>query len=119
MKLSTFTAFAAVLGTGLITINAGAAVEVDPKIHKLCIEAKDYSGCVRSMKGEEAAPIRVIQTQSTDGNQCPAGSAYMGGGNCQQVTCSYTNIGAVRALGHDQIIAGKKDSMGKDVWGCS
>ena len=42
----------------------------------------------------------------------------MGGGNCQQVECQYTTAGAIRALGHDQIIAGKKDKNGKDVWGC-
>ena len=33
--------------------------EVDPKIHKLCIEAKDYSGCVRSMKGESSSSDAV------------------------------------------------------------
>ena len=29
-----------------------AFAEVDPKIHKLCVEAKDYAGCVRAMKGD-------------------------------------------------------------------
>jgi len=95
-----------------------ALAEVDPKIHKLCIEAKDYAGCVRAMTGKSDEPQKIIQVQSTDGNQCPAGSAYVGGGNCQQVSCEYTTAGAIRALGHDQIIAGKKDSSGKDVWGC-
>ena len=93
--------------------------DVDPSIHKLCVEAKDYAGCVRSMKGDTS--VRVINSQGADiaeGNQCPAGSAYMGGGNCQQVKCEYTTAGAIRALGHDQLIAGKKDKNGKDVWGC-
>ena len=96
------------------------AGDVDPSIHKLCIEAKDYAGCVRSMKGDTS--VRVINSQGADvaeGNQCPAGSAYMGGGNCQQVQCQYTTAGAIRALGHDQLIAGRKDKNGKDVWGCS
>ena len=109
MKLSTFTAFAAVLGTGLITINAGTAVEVDPKIHKLCIEAKDYAGCVRAMKGDTST--RVINSQGADiaeGNQCPSGWAYVGGGNCQQVTCDYDRVnGLGLSEGHDQRIAGK------------
>ena len=95
------------------------AGDVDPSIHKLCVEAKDYAGCVRSMKGDTS--VRVINSQGADvaeGNQCPSGSAYMGGGNCQQVQCEYTTAGAIRALGHDQLIAGKKDKNGKDVWGC-
>ena len=95
-----------------------ALAEVDAKTHKLCIEAKDYAGCVRAMTGKADEPQKIIQIQSSDGNQCPAGSAYVGGGNCQQVNCEYTTAGAIRALGHDQIIAGKKDASGKDVWGC-
>ena len=113
-SLLTFAALGAVLSSAM----TAQAAEVDPKIHKLCIEAKDYAGCVRAMKGEDTPVMRVIQTQSSDGNQCPSGSAYMGGGNCQQVQCEYMNVGAVRALGHDSLIAGKKDKNGKDVWGC-
>ena len=30
-----------------------ALAEVDPKIHKLCLDAKDYSGCVRTMTGKD------------------------------------------------------------------
>ena len=118
MKLFNAIPCAAFIGMGFISISAVNAVEVEPKIHKLCTEAKDYAGCVRAMKGEDAPVMRVIQTQSSDGNQCPSGSAYMGGGNCQQVQCEYTTVGAVRALGHDSLIAGKKDKNGKDVWGC-
>ncbi len=89
---------------------------VDPKIHKLCIDAKDYAGCVRVMQGETApAPVtRVINSQGADiaeGNQCPAGSAYVGGGNCQQVRCEYNSSG-FNALGHDELVAGKPG------WGC-
>ena len=99
-----------------------ALAEVDPKIHKLCIEAKDYAGCVRAMKGDTSQTvIREIRSQGADiseGNQCPAGSAYMGGGNCQQVKCEYSRSIASAGLGHDQLIAGLKDKYGKDVWGC-
>ena len=116
--LFTSIALASVASTGTF-ISQAKAGDVDPSIHKLCVEAKDYAGCVRSMKGDTS--IRVINSQGADvaeGNQCPAGSAYMGGGNCQQVQCEYTTAGAIRALGHDQLIAGKKDKNGKDVWGC-
>jgi len=104
-----------VLGT------SARAGEVDPKIHKLCIEAKDYIGCVRAMKGDTAPTgARVINSQGADiaeGNQCTAGYAYIGGGNCQDVRCEYNSSG-FNALGHDSLIAGKKDSSGNDVWGC-
>lgn len=42
----------------LVAIGAGQlpglSQQVDPKIHKLCVEAKDYSGCVKSMT---SAPV--------------------------------------------------------------
>ena len=86
--------------------------QVEPKNHKLCLEAKDYAGCVRAMTGDASPPIttRVITSQGADiaeGNQCPAGSAYVGGGNCQQVTCHYNPSLGFVALGHDSILAGK------------
>jgi hypothetical protein len=96
--------------------------QVAPAIHKLCIEAKDYAGCVRAMKGESLPASRVINSQGADiseGNQCPKGAAYVGGGNCQQVECEYTSSTAVRSLGHDQLIAGLKDNKGNDIWSCS
>ena len=122
VKLFSGICVAAVVGSSLLIGNSVKASEVDPKIHNLCVEAKDYAGCVRAMKGDTSpAAIRTINSQGADiaeGNQCPSGSAYMGGGNCQQVQCEYTTAGAIRALGHDSLIAGKKDKNGKDVWGC-
>ena len=98
-----------------------AMAQVDQKIHKLCIEAKDYEGCVRAMKGSTGQPSsRQITSQGADiaeGNQCTAGFAYIGGGNCQDVRCEYNSSG-FNALGHDGLIAGKKDNAGNDVWGC-
>ena len=113
MKLSTIAAVTAVVGIGFITINGGAAVEVEPKIHKLCIEAKDYAGCVRVMKGDTSK--RAINSQGadiTEENQCIKEYAYIGGGNCQDVSCTYP----AGPLGHDQTTAGLKDKNGKDVW---
>ena len=121
MKLSAFVAIAAVIGGSFLIPVPSEATEVAPKIHKLCIEAKDYAGCVRAMNGESMPTSRQINSQGADiaeGNQCPGGAAYMGGGNCQQVQCEYTSSTAVRSLGHDQMIAGLKDNKGKDVWGC-
>jgi len=95
------------------------AADVDPSIHKLCVEAKDYAGCVRAMKGDTSSITRVINSQGADiaeGNKCPAGTAYIGGGNCQEVKCQYQK--GINPLGHDQLVAGKKDRNGKDVWGC-
>ena len=87
--------------------------EVDPKIHKLCIEAKDYAGCVRAMKGDTTTTtIREIRSQGADiaeGNQCPAGFAYVGGGNCMEVKCKYNPSGFGYDTGHDQRVAGKSD----------
>lgn len=102
----------------LLAPTAAFSQSVDPKIHKLCVEAKDYAGCVRAMNGEKEAPVtRTINSQGADiaeGNQCTSGYAYIGGGNCQDVRCIYP----ASDLGHDQLIAGKKDVNGKDVWGC-
>lgn len=103
-----------------ILLAAPVMAQVDPKIHKLCIEAKDYAGCVRAMTGSSEASSRLVTSQGVDiaeGNQCNAGFAYIGGGNCQDVRCEYNSSG-FNALGHDGLVAGKKDSSGKDIWGC-
>ena len=46
-----------------------AFAEVDPKIHKLCIEAKDYSGCVKAqgaIKGSDTASSGVAEARSKE-----------------------------------------------------
>jgi hypothetical protein len=105
----------------LSAMQANASPKVDPSTHKLCIQAKDYVGCVRAMNGEALSPesSRTITSQGADvaeGNQCPAGYAYIGGGNCQDVRCEY---GGASSLGHDQLIAGLKDKEARDAWGCT
>ena len=54
---------------------------------------------------------RVINSQGADiaeGNQCPSGWAYVGGGNCQQVACDYDRVnGLGLSEDHDQRVAGK------------
>ncbi len=111
MRFLPLVATAAIAGS---LFNIASASEVDPKIHKLCIEAKDYAGCVRAMKGETMPTSRVINSQGADiaeGNQCPSGFAYVGGGNCMEVKCSWGKL-AFRSIGHDQRVAGKAG------WGC-
>ena len=73
-----------------VRISTPALSEVDPKIHKLCIEAKDYAGCVRAMKGE-TSPVGGTRLrlglQDELGNSCPAGYAYSGSGQCRSIKC--------------------------------
>ena len=62
---------------------------VDPEVHKLCLPAADYAGCVKTMTGN-LNQNRVIMDQGvslSEGNACPEGYAYKGGGTCQIVEC--------------------------------
>ena len=91
-----------------VVLAAPVMAQVDPKIHKLCIEAKDYAGCVRAMNGETAPVTRVINSEGSnvaEGNSCPASYAYRGGGMCQEVTCSYED-------GNDPLLGGKNHKCG-------
>jgi len=106
---------AAVGGFLSAPIYAQTAAQVDPKIHKLCVEAKDYAGCVRAMQGDTTPTTRQINSQGADiaeGNECSSGWAYVGGGNCMEVKCYYGHW-SYRTLGHDSRIAGKPG------WGCA
>ena len=80
-----------------VSLPAFAAGDVAPEIHDLCIKAADYRGCVEAQKG----------TPEYLGNKCKAGYAYVGAGNCQKVTCSFTGIGGGDR--HDPIVAGKSN----------
>jgi len=98
---------------------AQVSTQVDPKIHKLCLEAKDYAGCVRAMNGDTSSTTRQINSQGADiaeGNQCPSGWAYVGGGNCMEVKCIYPKYLGQGERGHDQRIAGKNWSCGGVGW---
>ena len=91
-QLNSSTKIRIVLAPILLAVSLPAFAEVDPKIHKLCIEAKDYSGCVRSMKGETSTETTVNQIQRqganlTEGNMCPKAHLSSGGRYCQRVVC--------------------------------
>lgn len=91
-----------------MALPAPLLAEVDPKIHKLCIEAKDYQGCVKAMKGESENKTTVIQEnvdagKRVSGNSCPHTYAYFGAGWCRQVYCTL-GLGFGK---HDPTLAGK------------
>ena len=107
-----------VLAVVLIAGIPAKADNVNPAIHKLCLEARDYAGCVNSQTSKESAPgaatKAIILNEGVAlpaGNSCPDGYAYTGGGYCKRVKCEYNSSG-FNALGHDQLVAGKSK------WGC-
>ncbi|WP_186544533.1 hypothetical protein [Synechococcus sp. ROS8604] len=51
-KLHSSTKMKILLAPLLLAVSLPAFAEVDPKIHKLCIEAKDYAGCVLIQEGK-------------------------------------------------------------------
>ena len=91
-----------------LALASPAIAEVDPKIHKLCSEAKDYLGCVKAMNGETEDKRTVIQEtfdagKRVSGNSCPHTYAYFGAGWCRQVYCTL-GLGFGK---HDPSLAGK------------
>ena len=97
-------AISAIFGALSLPLTPALAVEVDPVIHKLCIEAKDYLGCVKAMSGDSTSSERQsvdIDMIRTSGNSCPSTHAYTGAGYCEKVIC----IRNYR--GHDYRLGGK------------
>lgn len=97
-----------------VLLTAPALAQVDPKVHKLCVEAKDYQGCVKAMtsgaSGQENSPssVRIIEGErELTGNSCPADMAYAGSGWCSDVIC----VG--RSSGHSPGLGGKNWSCPK------
>ena len=91
------------LNIALTALALGAPVlaETPERVHQLCIEAKDYMGCVKAMTTEKLSHSEI-------GNKCQTQFAYIGDGNCQRVGCRYgwwlTGSGI-----NNQIVAGKSD----------
>ena len=89
--------------------------EVDPKIHKMCIQAKDYLGCVKAMAGPDNTSEKNITVDldkiRTTGNSCPDGFAYKGAGYCQEIKCFAGGK-------HDPRLAGKGHKcIGRPMFG--
>lgn len=99
-------------GIVLATIGAHSALAgVDPKIAEFCLKAQDFQGCVNSMSGkkpeETTTTVRQVQQQGanlTEGNSCPNGHVYSGGGYCQRVVCVKRGL---FGKGHDQYLGGR------------
>ena len=96
------------IASASIAIGAIPAVaEVDAKTHKLCLEAKDYLGCVKAMKGEEDEIEKDDYTRfiyggsEQTGNVCPNGYGYVGAGYCRKIECK-------RAKKNNPDLAGKR-----------
>lgn len=103
-----------IIATAIISMSPSAVLcqNIDPKTHSLCIEAKDYAGCIKSMKGDNSKNTVIDQVQRqeanlNEGNFCPAQHLYSGGGYCQRVICVYRGLSG---KGHGQGLGGKNAS---------
>ena len=68
MKLLNSIAAVSIAGISIASISSIKAAEVDTKMHQLCIEAKDYIGCIRAMKGETSTEKTVNQINRQGAN---------------------------------------------------
>ena len=67
----------------LLAVSLPAFAEVDPKIHKLCIEAKDYAGCV-SIQEEKVNEKKSLKASGVctkqDKSDCNSALGFFNGG---------------------------------------
>ena len=104
------------LTAGLLSPIAAKA-EVDSKVHKMCLQAKDYMGCVKAQSKQGATPsskkvIKNLITSERVGNACPEGYAYIMDNLCQKVDCHQGYSVFSRRKKDDPIVAGKS------TWKC-
>ena len=81
---------------------------VAPEVHKLCLPAADYLGCIKAQSGN-SNHMRITVDEGvalSEGNACPANMAYVGGGTCQRVKCDVGAFG-IKFGRHDPLLAGK------------
>ena len=93
----------------LLGLTTTVSAAVDPEIHKLCLKATDYVGCVKMQSAEGSGVSRVIIQEGSaisEGNTCPDTHAYIGNGYCQRVYCDTQGFRTF-AAGHDQRLGGK------------
>ena len=75
-----------------IALPTAVNANVDPEIHKLCIPAADYFGCVKAMtnKSTDMPTMKMIDGGiELTGNSCPEGFAYAGSGICRNFPVGY------------------------------
>ena len=85
----------------------GVNANVDPKVVEMCMKAVDFKGCVETMSGGPVQKRMIIDqgVSLSEGNSCPYGYAYIGGGYCREVVCTH------KGYANAEIIAGK-------LWKC-
>ena len=91
----------------LLSAVPAPSLAVDDEIHEKCIAAADYRGCIEVFSGKEAGSKRIIIDQgiaTNEGNECPYGYGYKGGGYCQEIVC---NASGILGTGHDPTLAAK------------
>jgi hypothetical protein len=100
---------------------APASARVDPEIHKICASVQDYLGCVKAQTEDSASPgttNTIINREglvTNEGNKCPDGWAWKGGGYCAEVQCRRcVSFGCVS--GNDKILGGKTWSCDRGMW---
>jgi hypothetical protein len=96
----------------LLSLALPAMSSVDPKVHKICMDVKDYVGCVSAHSASPASPgsvNTVINREglvTNEGNICPDGYASKGVGYCGKVNCEQCiSFGCLS--GNDKILGGK------------
>lgn len=108
-------AISRLLVSATVLLTTPALGQVDPKIHKLCAETKDYAGCVKTQTGktdEPKSPQVVIDGgMLPTGNSCPSGYAYTEAGYCRSFACQ-------RVYGFDAL-GGNDSGLGGKAWKCS
>ena len=75
------------------TILLAPFVKAEPsqEIVDKCMKASDFEGCIRVFSGKKPEEKKMtidIDKVRTSGNNCPAGFAYRGAGQCQEVGCN-------------------------------
>lgn len=75
------------------------AVAGPSQFHDQCLKAADYMGCMKVMTGTSSGTttIKIDQVNRPGllaemGNECPVGTAYVGGGKCRSVVCTFSGI---------------------------
>ena len=63
----------------LLGLSSPVQARVDPEVHKLCKDVKDYLGCVKAQSGIFGVQEIITNpgTATSRGNECPLGYAYV------------------------------------------
>ncbi len=92
----------------VLGLSSPVQAAVDPEVHKMCLAATDYAGCVRLQSGQSSQDRLTIDqgVSLSEGNACPNGHAYVGSGYCREVVCQWAGYTQATQL------------LGKKKWRC-